>query len=88
METQTVKKHHTINIDGRKKGNILGVDDVYSYSENQINMKTSEGDLSIIGKSLKIIKYNTDDGSLSFSGDVDSVKYAGQKTSLRQRLFK
>lgn len=88
QEKKGVKKHHTFSLDSRKKGALTGVDEVLSYSETQLYLRTSEGDLSVTGKELKIVKYSTEDGTLSFVGQVDALRYAGQKVPFFKRVFK
>ncbi|MDR0425980.1 MAG: YabP/YqfC family sporulation protein [Clostridiales bacterium] len=87
QQKQTAKKHHVVNVDSRKKGTVSGVDEVVSYSDARLCLKTSEGELSVTGRDLKIVRFSTEDGTLSFSGEVDGIRYAGPKASLRRRLF-
>lgn len=88
MENETVKKRHTLTLENRAKGSMTGVSEVLSYGEDELCLNTGEGLLTLTGKQLKIIKYNTEDGSLAFSGNVDSVRYNVKKPPLLKRIFK
>ncbi|MFR5062418.1 MAG: YabP/YqfC family sporulation protein [Christensenellales bacterium] len=88
MENQPVKKRHSFTLDSRSKGTMNGVEEVLSYGDDELCLGTSEGRLTVIGKGLKIEKYNTEDGSLTFSGRVNSLRYDEKKPPLYKRLFK
>ena len=88
MENQPVKKRHSFTLDSRAKGTMNGVEEVLSYGDDELCLSTSEGRLTVCGKELKIEKYNTEDGSLTFSGRVSSLRYAEKKPPLYKRLFK
>lgn len=40
------------------------------------------------GKDLKIAKFNTADGTISFTGSVDSIAYDKKKEPILKRIFK
>lgn len=88
MENETIKKRHSLTLENRAKGSMTGISEVLSYGENELCLNTSEGLLTLTGKQLKIIKYNTEDGSLAFSGSVDAVKYNAKKPPIIKRIFK
>lgn len=88
MDNQTVKKRHGLTVENRQKGAMTGVDEVLSYGDDELCLLTSEGRLTVTGKELKIIKFNTEDGSLSFSGNVSGIKYEEKKPPLLKRIFK
>lgn len=88
MENNAVKKRHAVNLDCRTKGNMTGVEEVLSYGDDELCLMTSEGRLTVAGKELRIIKFNTEDGSLSFTGKVNAVKYEEKKPPLLKRIFK
>ncbi|MBE5731201.1 MAG: sporulation protein YabP [Clostridiales bacterium] len=87
MEKET-KKQHTIELSNRCKCSMSGIDKVISSSDTAIILSSSYGGLEISGKSLKISKYDVDDGSLCFEGELDSIKYSAPKVPLLKRIFK
>lgn len=67
---------HKITMENREKLYICGVEDVESFDENEIQVYTSEGLLSIKGSELHINKLNTQDGELMVEGNIDSLVYS------------
>ena len=59
---------HRVELDGRERLIVSGVDDVDRFDENEIVMTTSAGTLIVTGESLHI-------GKLSLDGGVDSLLY-------------
>lgn len=88
MDNQTPKKRHTVTLESRCKGNLGGVEEVLSYGDDELCLNTGEGLLTITGKELKIVKYNTEDGSLVFTGQVNAFRYDVKKPPLLKRIFK
>ncbi|MBR2968101.1 MAG: YabP/YqfC family sporulation protein [Clostridia bacterium] len=82
------KKPHTYTISERASCSMSGVEKVISSSANLINLVTACGEMEINGKNLKISKFNLEDGSLAFDGEIDSVKYSVAKVPLLKRIFK
>ncbi len=67
---------HKLTMENREKLYLCGVEDVESFDENEIQVYTSEGLLSIKGSELHINKLNTQDGELMVEGNVDSLVYS------------
>ena len=89
MSQPTVNKSmHSITLDERKKATLTGVNEVLSYSEEELSVSTTDGVLTIKGKNIKIAKFGAQEGSLCFTGEIDLLKYAGTKTPIFKRLFK
>lgn len=88
MEEKTIKKMHSITVENRKRVLMTGVDKVIASSATLITLYTSAGGLNIVGSDFKINSFNETDGSLNFEGNVNSLKYSGQKTSLLKKIFK
>ena len=59
---------HRVELDGRERLIVSGVDDVDRFDENEIVMTTSAGTLIVTGESLHI-------GKLSLDGRIDSLLY-------------
>ena len=55
---------HRLELDGREKLTVSGVDDVDRFDESEIVMTTSAGTLIVQGESLHIDKLSLDGGEL------------------------
>ena len=91
MEKKTsIQKEHTITLINRAAMTLSGVSEVVSFTDSEIVLKTSCGDLLIRGNGLNIGKLNTDTGELMISGTVALIKYSKIKNggSLFEGLFR
>lgn len=64
-----------IILEGRKKLSVSGVEDVESFDDNIIVIKTVKGPLVIRGSELRMEKLSLDSGDVSIEGSVDSLEY-------------
>ena len=71
----------------RRVINISGVEDVISFDENEIILKSSMGVLSVDGEGLHIIKMSVETGDLSVEGRIDGLFYIDREKP-KQGLFK
>ena len=81
---------HRLELDGRERLTVSGVEDVDRFDENEIVMTTSAGTLIVQGESLHIDKLSLDGGELHVDGRIDSVSYedvGGGRGGLLSRLF-
>lgn len=66
---------HRLELVGRERLTVSGVEDVERFDETGIIMSTSAGTLVITGEDLHIGKLSLDGGELHVDGRVDSVSY-------------
>ena len=66
---------HRLELIGRDRLTVSGVEDVERFDETGIVMSTSVGTLVITGEDLHIGKLSLDGGELHVDGRVDSVSY-------------
>ena len=66
---------HRLELIGRDRLTVSGVEDVERFDETGIIMSTSAGTLVITGEDLHIGKLSLDGGELHVDGRVDSVSY-------------
>ena len=71
---QEAADHHVI-LEGRASLSVSGVEEVESFDENAIVMRTSLGTLVVRGEELHIEKLSLDGGDLRGEGMVDSLTY-------------
>lgn len=82
---------HNLILEGRKRLNISGVEEVESFNEEGVVVHTSRGLLIIRGTELHVEKLSLDGGDLSIEGQVDSLRYednTNEKGGFLSRLFK
>lgn len=81
---------HRLELVGRERLTVTGVEDVERFDETGIVMATSAGMLVISGDGLHIGKLALDGGELHVDGRIDSVTYEDDGESrggLFSRLF-
>ena len=80
---------HRLELDGREKLVVSGVEDVERFDENSIVMSTAAGILTVMGGGLHIGKLSLDGGELYVDGRIDSLMYEEPRTGggLLRRLF-
>ena len=66
---------HRLELTGRERLTVSGVEDVQRFDETGIVMSTSAGTLVVTGEDLHIGKLSLDGGELHVEGRVDSVSY-------------
>ena len=72
--TMPAAAHH-LELLGREKLTVSGVEDVERFDETGIVMSTSAGILVIAGEDLHIGKLSLDGGELHVDGRIDSIAY-------------
>ena len=88
METIQNKRLHSISVENRESTTMRGIEKVTSYSSEEICVTSSCGKITVLGKDLKIEKFDDAEGFLSFLGTVDCIRYSTSKPPLLKRLFK
>ena len=87
---QEAADHHVI-LEGRASLSVSGVEEVESFDENAIVMRTSLGTLVVRGEELHIEKLSLEGGDLRVEGMVYSLTYAddgGSRGGFLARLFR
>lgn len=72
---------HRLELIGRERLTVSGVEDVDRFDETGIVMSTSAGTLVITGEDLHIGKLSLDGGELHVDGRIDSVTYEDEGPS-------
>ena len=72
---------HRLELVGRERLTVSGVEDVDRFDETGIVMSTSAGTLVVTGEDLHIGKLSLDGGELHVDGRIDSVTYEDQGQS-------
>jgi len=81
---------HRLELKGRQRLLVSGVEDVERFDESCIVMSTCVGVLIVNGEDLHIVKLSLEGGELHVDGKIDAMMYEEQsapRTSLLGRLF-
>ena len=86
---RTPARFHSLQLEGREKLTLSGVEDVAGFDENLVVLTTSLGELSIRGKQLHIERIDLDSGALELRGQVQEMSYeeTARSGGLLARLF-
>lgn len=91
MEERKIMKQHKITMEGREKLTVSGVEDVDSFDENEIQIYTSEGMLTVKGSDLHMSHLNVEEGDLMVEGEIDGLNYSNveeNRGGFFSKLFK
>lgn len=93
MADQNLKfRNQNILIEDRNRASITGVEQVESFNDNTIILKTIKGGMVIKGENLNVDKLNLDDGNVKISGVINGINYvekiSGQKGNIIGKIFK
>jgi len=82
-------KEHCLNLEGRERLSLTGVDDVSAFDESVIVLTTSQGDLNIRGEGLHIERIDLETGRLEVQGHIKELNYDEpvRSSSFWSRLF-
>ena len=69
---------HRLELEGRERLTISGVEDVERFDETGIVMATSAGLLTVTGEGLHIGQLSLEGGELHVDGRIDSLSYEDQ----------
>ena len=83
---------HRLELDGRSRLVVTGVEEVERFDEEEIVMATTAGTLVVGGTELHIGKLNLDGGELHVDGSIHTLLYedrsgSGQGGGFLRRLF-
>lgn len=85
-------KNQNIFIEDRNRATITGVEQVESFNENTIILKTIKGGMTIKGEGLNVGKLNLDEGNVKVDGIINGISYndkgSSQKGNIIGKIFK
>lgn len=90
-EHQALAVPHAVRLENRERAIIMGVVDVDSFHELEIDLVTTAGLMMITGRDLHIRSLNLEEGQLIVEGSLDSLVYAqaeAPKEGVFARLFR
>lgn len=88
QEKPEIKRKHTLSISD--KITLTGIDNVITLSEKEVNIKTGNRFLTLIGVGFTPIHIDIDEGTVILTGEVLSFKYSAsaEKESFLKKIFK
>ena len=89
--TSANERQHNVIMENRSKLMISGVDEVESFEEDNVQLKTVGGDLTLRGSGMKMESYVSEIGDLAITGNVYALVYindSSKKSGFFNRLFK
>lgn len=77
----------------RKRIELTGIEEVESFTDEQLTLSSIMGMIAVEGNGLKIESFSTERGELKINGEIDSFYYYSKKKSdekqgVFSRLFK
>ena len=78
---------HRLQLEGREKLTVAGVEDVERFDDQCIVLRTGAGVLVVSGESLHIGKLSLDGGELHVDGRIDALTYEDAPEVLGGGLF-
>ncbi|MCC8357127.1 MAG: sporulation protein [Oscillospiraceae bacterium] len=74
-KAKTPAAPHRLTMDERQTSWMTGVEEVVSFDENEVAVRTVQGLLSVRGTGLKVDKLEKTSGELTISGMVTDLDY-------------
>ncbi len=68
-------KEHRVEVVSRERLSATGVSDVECFSDTGVVLITSMGKMNVKGKGLSVKGLDTEGGTFSVTGSIDSIEY-------------
>ena len=81
---------HTLSVTARKSATLTGVQEVQSFDERCVILKTDCGDMTVEGEDLRVGTLDVERGIVALTGRICALYYSdapSAKKGLRARLF-
>lgn len=80
-------KNQNILIENRSNMTITGVEQVDSFNDNTIILRTIKGGLTIKGEELNIGQLNLDSGNVKIEGTINGIIYNNKDSSSKGNII-
>ena len=84
---QQESREHLLTLKNRRSLTINGINEVESFDEGSVLLKTVCGELMIEGSELHISELDTNKGAVSVDGNIQSMTYYESKSEERKGRF-
>ncbi len=87
---QPPQRPNNLTLEGRRRLTVSGVEEVVSFDEREIAMRTGEGDLTVRGEGMTVSRLSVDNGDVLINGQITELRYeeAAPERGLWARLFR
>lgn len=86
-EGKVTFENQNIFVENRNKVTITGVEQVDSFNDNTIILRTVKGGMTIKGEELNVGKLNLDDGNVKVNGIINGIIYNNKDSSQRGNII-
>ena len=69
-------KAHTLTLENRQRAFLSGVSEVLGFDENQVLLRTENGEIALTGEGLHVTKLMLEEGQLAVEGKIDGIQYS------------
>ena len=83
QNTETEKRPHELSMKDRGQMRLTGVEKVENFDEEELELLTSRGRLTIQGHNLHVSRFNEESGDLAGDGTLDAMIYSGEARDKR-----
>ena len=81
--------NHTLNLESRRRVCLTAVLEVSAFSDKEIRLKLKNDESVILsGENLKIVCFDSSNGSFSASGNFLGIRYRTAGASIVKKVFK
>lgn len=77
---------HSLHLESRTSAALTGVTEVLAFDENQVILRTENGEVALMGEGLHVTKLMLEEGQLTVEGRLDSFCYSNPRKG--GRLFR
>ena len=86
--SENLMSPHTLSLSERKKLSLTGVQEVVSFDEQAVVLKTPLGNLVVQGENLQLKQLIPDGGDVAVEGEISSLAYEQlRRSGWLARLF-
>ena len=87
---QAAKRPNNLTLENRRHLTVSGVEEVVSFDEKEVTMRTGEGDLIVRGEGMTISKLSVEGGDVHVHGMISELCFedSAPERGLWKRLFR
>ncbi|MGG5463152.1 sporulation protein YabP [Clostridium sp. B9] len=83
-ESKPIENTSSMSLENRKLLSLTGVNEVISFDDEKISLKTNLGALLIKGSGLKMNKLDVQNGEVIIGGYISNINYLNKKNKVKR----
>lgn len=83
-EIKTIESNSCMSLENRKLLSITGVNEVISFDDEKISLKTILGPILVKGTGLKMNKLDVQNGEVIIGGYITNINYLNKKNKVKK----